>query len=549
MTIMPDETTGAGAKQLADVSQRRYLVFLLLFGLFALLFTLGGRCLENKDSVRFAEISREILEFNDWTLLRLGGSIYPDKPPLHFWITAGLYKLFGINVLVARLAEALAAFAGLWITYFFGRKIFRSPQTAFLAAMMLLSTYGYFFWGRRSRIDIELAVFFSLSLVCFYCGLDAVLKRNKLLWYAGFWLATGAAVMSKGPVALISLAIVIGYGLVVALGADERKITPALLAATSPLVLLPVLPWVLSLWQHPRFSEFLQVYHQTVIMNRNKPFFTYFFDFPVKLFPVSPFFFLALWGAVRFRRQLASYRGLFFTFGWVGIYLAILHLTSGKTARYLLPLYMPVALAGAWAVMFYLEKYPRIFGRIMQRTDQFFFWIAVSSLIIPFGFAYHAQISLLCALPYAVVLALVLMVVRKWLPLKAAGVFVSFIMLLLAIEAGDSIISHKTADYLQLSQVLKAHRLPPEQIRFYTCRSESRAAWAVSFYYNHVIGCSDSFCRLTADPAVQGIVTTRAAVEAENRISWQQVRQKFRIVSCDSRFVILLKPDFKKPIE
>ncbi len=540
---MPDETAVPVANRSADISHRRYLVFLVLFGLFSLLFTLGGRSLENKDSVRFAETSREILEFNDWTLLRLGGSIYPDKPPLHFWITAGLYKLIGINVLAARLAEALATFGGLLLAYFFGRKIFRNSQTAFLAAMMLLSAYGYFFWGRRTRIDIELAVFFSLSLVCFYCGLDAVARRNKLLWYAGFWLATGAAVMSKGPVALINLAVVIGYGLAVFLGSDERKVAPGLLAITSPVLLLPVLPWGLSLWQHPRFDDFLEVYRQTVIMHRNKPFFNYFYDFPVKLFPVSPFFFLGVWGAFRFRRQLASYRGLFFALGWVGIYLFTLHLTSGKTARYLLPLYLPVALTAAWAVMFYLEKYPQTFGRIMHRADRFFFWIAVGSLIIPFAFAYHAKIPLLNALPYAVVLALALIIVRKWLPLKAAGVFVSFVILLLSIEVGDSISNDKTSDYLRLSRTLKAQQLTAEQIRFYTCDSESRAAWAVSFYYNRVIGCSDSFNGLVADPAVRGIVTTRQTVQVENRIAWKPIQQKFRIIACDSRFVILVKPD------
>ncbi len=543
MTIMPDETTVPAANQPPAVAGHRYLAFLVLFGLFALLFTLGGRSLENKDSVRFAEISREILEFNDWTLLRLGGSIYPDKPPLHFWITAGLYKLLGINVLAARLAEALAAFGGLLIAYFFGRKIFRNPQTAFLAAMMLLSAYGYFFWGRRTRIDIELAVFFSLSLVCFYCGLDAVPKRDKLLWYAGFWLATGAAVMSKGPVALLNLAIVIGYGLGIVLGADQRKIAPALLAVTSPLLLLPVLPWVWSLWQHPHFDDYLQVYRQTVIMHRNKPFFTYFYDFPVKLFPVSPFFFLSLWGAVKFRRHLTSCPGLFFAFAWVGIYLLILHLTSGKTARYLLPLYLPVALAAAWAVMFYLEKYPRAFGRLMDRADRLFLWVAAASVAVPFGFAYHNKISLLTALPYAAVLALALVLVRKCLPLKAAGIFVSFVMLLLAIEVGDSIGNDQTSDYLRLSRTLKARQLAPEQIRFFTCRSESRGAWAVSFYYDRVIGCADSFDRLAADPAVRGIVTTRAAIEAQKGISWQQVQQKFHIVTAASRFIILLKPD------
>ena len=138
-------------KPLVTTSNRRYLFFLIPFGLFVLFFALGGRSLENMDSVRFAEISREILEYGDWILLRLGGAIYPDKPALHFWITAWLYKVFGISPLVARLPEAVAGFCGILITFFFAAKIFRSSKTAFLAAIILLSTYGYFFWARRTR--------------------------------------------------------------------------------------------------------------------------------------------------------------------------------------------------------------------------------------------------------------------------------------------------------------------------------------------------------------------------------------------------------------
>jgi len=42
-------------------------------------FLLDGRSLENKNSVRFTETSREILESNDWIVQRLDGKIYPDK--------------------------------------------------------------------------------------------------------------------------------------------------------------------------------------------------------------------------------------------------------------------------------------------------------------------------------------------------------------------------------------------------------------------------------------------------------------------------------------
>jgi len=102
-------------KPLLTAADRKYLLFMVCFGVFSLCFAMGERSLENKDSVRFAEVSREILEYNDWILLRLGGEIYPDKPALHFWLIAGLYKIFGISPWVARIPEAVAGILGLLI--------------------------------------------------------------------------------------------------------------------------------------------------------------------------------------------------------------------------------------------------------------------------------------------------------------------------------------------------------------------------------------------------------------------------------------------------
>jgi 4-amino-4-deoxy-L-arabinose transferase-like glycosyltransferase len=522
-------------------SNKKYLLFIVIFGLFALFFVLGQRSLENKDSVRFAEISREILEFDDWILLRLAGGIYPDKPPLHFWATAGLYKIFGISPFTARIPEALAGFCGILMAYFFGRKIFGNTHTAFLSAIILLSSYGYFFWARRTRIDIQMAVLFGMSLVFFYYGLEAAARKRKILWYATFWLASGLAIMSKGPVALTNLAVIIPYCILIFFKGEGRKIAPGLLALTSPVLLLPILPWVMQLVNHPRFSDYLQVYNQTVIMHRGKPFFTYFYDFPVKLFPASPFFFLGVWGFFRFRQQLKDNSGLIFALLWVGVFVFILHFTSGKTARYLLPVYLPSSLVAAWAIMFFIDKYPETFGKIMDWGDRIFLGIAVLSLLIPFFFAYYEGVSLLAPVPYVISLGLVIVFVRKWLPLKAAGLFCSFIILLLSIETGDGIINDRTSDYLRLSGALKIQELLPEEIKFYQCSLDSRARAAVSYYYNKVIDCSDSFKELVEDPMTKGIVTTRQALEKEIQLA--QIEKGYRVIPSDRRFFIIIKAD------
>ena len=518
---------------------RKYLLFLVCLGIFSLFFTMGARSLENKDSVRFAEVSREILEYNDWILLRLGGEIYPDKPALHFWIIAGLYKLFGISPLVARIPEAVAGFCGILIIFFFTRRALGSSQTAFLAAVILLSSYGYFFWARRTRIDIELAVFYSMSLVFFYYGIETRNRMRQALWYAGFWISTGLAFMCKGPVAFTNLAVVISYSIYIVRRRAGRKIGPGLLAITSPLVTLPILPWVVPLVRHPEFAGFMEAYHKTVIMHRGFSFFTYFYDFPIRLFPASPFFFLGVWGFFRFRKQLKENRGLVFILLWVGVYVFILHLTSGKNARYLLPIHLPVSMAAAWAIALYLQKYPVKFGRFMWWNDRIFLTGAIAGIFLPLAFAYYFKVSLLKPLPYILCLGLAIFLIRKFIPLKAAGLFLSFVMILVSIEVADGIIDGKAADYRALSLTLQKVGIAPEEVVFYQCYRGGRANVAIGYYYNKVIACSNDFEKLSDNPKIRGVVAIRNSVQELK--SWDRFAPRYQVIPMPDDFLILLK--------
>ena len=80
---------------------------------------------------------------------------------------------------------------------------------------------------------------------------------------------------------------------------------------------------------------------------------------------------------------------------WVAVFVLILHTTSGKTARYLLPIYLPSSLAAAWAIRHYIDVSPEVFGKIMKWGDRIFLVAAALGCFIPFFFAYYAKASLL----------------------------------------------------------------------------------------------------------------------------------------------------------
>ena len=228
---------------------------------------------------------------------------------------------------------------------------------------------------------------------------------------------------------------------------------------------------------------------------------------------------------------------------WIAGYFFILHLTIVKDTRYLIPIYLPCSIVGAWAISFFSEKYPELFDKVMRYADRFFLVAAVLSLIAPFIFAFVHRVSLLAPWPYVTLLGLALLLARKFLPLKAAGLFTSFIILFLSIEVGDTVVNIKTATYLKMSQTLKMHGLSPEDIRVFSCMHSDREQSAVSFYYNHLIHCSEDLNKILKDPSVKAIVPARKFVEP--KISWRQIQNHGRIISYGEKYFILLKPNAK----
>jgi hypothetical protein len=472
-------------------------------------------------------------------MLHQNGNIYVDKPPLHHWLTALSFRLIGVNTFAARFPEAIFAFFGIIAAFFFSKSIFRNSETAFLSGIILLSTFGYLWWARRARTDIEFSIFFALSLIFFYRGCEEGERVAKTFWYIAFWLTTGCAFMEKAFIAFANLAVVIPYMLMISLKPDDRRVMPGLLVVTSPCLALIVLPWAWSLWRHPEFSAYREILRHTEIATRTGGLFEYIVDLPMKLFPGTPFFLFGLWGFFRFRKHLAERRGLVFVLLWIGVYFIILHFTIVKDTRYLIPIYLPCSIVGAWAISFFREKYPDRFRRILSHADRFFLVAALLALTVPFIFSYVHKVSLLAPWPYVIVLGLALLLARKLLPLKTAGLFISFIIIFLSFDVGDSVVDEKTATFRRISRTLKVSNLSPESIRIYNCLYSDKEQSAISFYYNKLIPCADNLKEILKDQEVKAIVVEKRFIEPG--VSMQQIQNHGRVIPYDEEYFILLK--------
>ena len=328
---------------------RNWAIALCMLGTaFVLFFNLGGRSIENNDYPHFAEIGREILETGDWVIMHSGGEIYIDKPPLHSIFIALSDKVFGVNAFAGRFPAALFALIGVCATLFFGLRMDRQKwQTGVYGAMLLLSSYGFFFLARRFRNDIEYSMLFSLALFLFYEGYETGEKLRKWVCYVLFWFSTGLAALIKGPAALLPLLIIAVFLLVTK---SWSKVGGKIFFASFAAFFIVVAPYLILLVSHKDFSQYVEFMRNHTIMRRNAGLFYYIPVFPAKFSPGSLLLLTCIPLFWKKRREIAADPRLLFLFIWSGLYLILIHFVKAKVYRYLLPVFPSLSLITAWGI-------------------------------------------------------------------------------------------------------------------------------------------------------------------------------------------------------
>ena len=479
--------------------------FIIFFALFSFFFNLGGRTLENQDNMRFAEVSREILETGDRVMMHLGGDLYVDKPPLHFWNTALSYRLFGVNTFAARFPSALFALIGFIGVLFFCFSVDReNPNTGIYAALFLASNYGYAYYARTVRLEMEYSVLFSLSLISFYMGYESVKRKSAIIFYLLFWLFMGMAFLVKGPVAFIPLFIVLIYVLI---RRDLERLRFSLFASTALALIVTIIPWVILLYSHTDFDKYLGLLKTSTIMTRKEVFYYYLPSFMINFFPGSVFMVITLLLLRRWKDAVKERPWLIFCLIWFAVYFVVLHLTVAKTFRYLLPVFPPVSVIAAWGM-------ERIFGTGVLSRNPGKYWKVLASI----------SAVLICLTPAAWILlhggriasALVLAIAGifslffAWRRSKDAVVFVCMLCMLglLGIDIIRTTYNPQVSHNLRLYTLLKENHIQADEVLLY--RTDRDVKRMLGFYYNSLPRQKNDI--IEVEKGIKAIVTTPDSV-------------------------------------
>ncbi len=180
--------------------------FIALLSVLVILPFLGETIFYSKGEPREAIVAYSMLESGNWILPVNYGTDIAYKPPFFYWAIAAVSSLLGgVTEYSSRLPSALAFLAMQLVFFTFIAKR-KDVKTAFLASILLLSSFEVHRAALACRVDMVQVSFIVISL-CLLFRWDEKGCRG-IPWLAV--LLMGCATLTKGPVGSIFPCVCIG---------------------------------------------------------------------------------------------------------------------------------------------------------------------------------------------------------------------------------------------------------------------------------------------------------------------------------------------------
>jgi 4-amino-4-deoxy-L-arabinose transferase-like glycosyltransferase len=219
----------------------------IAIGWIVVFWRLGYASLLDPDEAHYAELTREMLHSGSWLVPLLDGKPFIDKPVLFHWLQGASVLLLGETEFAARLPTALSAIGLFAMTRWVGTALF-DAEIGSLGAIMFATIPATFALASIAIFDMVFALFLFGALGC----LLVAAKRSSISTECWGYVLLTLAVMTKGPVALVLVALFLGTASLIS--RDTRLLVRQLhwrlgLAA----VAIAASPWFL--WMQWRFGD------------------------------------------------------------------------------------------------------------------------------------------------------------------------------------------------------------------------------------------------------------------------------------------------------
>ena len=339
---------------------RTHQALLLIGGILVIFTRLWETTLASYDDTYYAEKAKEILLTGDWLVPHWNQQPTFDNTPLYLWVTAILFRLFGISEFTARFLSAAAGVGCILLTYHMGRRLF-GHWVGFLAGTVLLTTPYFLKYSRHAMLDTTQTLLVGTAILLLVRGVD---RDRTLAIDAGAGLCIGLAVLNKSLLGYLPLAVYAVW-VVVARVPRQRALRPSLLAVAGIGVLFPA-TWFTSVWaRHGR--AFLDEHFGRILWQRalqGEPgqsiTWTSYLGYVTGLFEnFLPWIFLALWGVWKLWRADEAPRRALLPICWVATTVGLLSLSAAQKSWYVMPAYPALAILAGYGLNALLARRER----------------------------------------------------------------------------------------------------------------------------------------------------------------------------------------------
>jgi 4-amino-4-deoxy-L-arabinose transferase-like glycosyltransferase len=330
-----------GSRPRRELATGGWFVASLVFAIAALVLNIWAEPLDH-GYTRYATIAFEMVRSGDWIAPRLDGQLYVDKPPLTMWLIAVAMALTNTTASFTQHApNAVALLLSVLFLRRLGARIYGRADAGWLAAGLYVTALLPFALLRDKRIDPLFTAFLLGAFDFLHAALTSHLRsRSQLRNWLGAGVLLAAATLTKGPLALV-------FFVTIALAAAAwmrrlRALASFDVLTAAVLYGALVASWPLGMIYDGGFTAWTERLANRDLVSRFAGPLHYILNLPPQLAPwtlLLPAIAMALRPALRADPGAA----LRFPVTWFSVVFVLLHVTSAKHMRYLMPAF-PAAL-------------------------------------------------------------------------------------------------------------------------------------------------------------------------------------------------------------
>ena len=297
-----------------------------------------------RNEIKYLMITKEMFINKNYLVLKYFSEFYPDKPPLYFWILGLSQKIFGDNFFFIILFGSIIPTLILILFFYKFLKNFKTKDESFIISLSLCFLPFFFGLSIFSRMDMLMSLFIFLALYYFF-GFYYKFVEIKKINLIKFYLFIFFALFTKGVAGFaIPFSIIIVF---LIFEGDLKFLKKIKFIYGIGFILILIFLWLSSIYFSQNGKEYLNlmIFNEAIgrvikAKTHVRPFYYYWIQLPLLIFPYGILFFSALYLAIKKLNFYTYWTKLEkISFIWTIVPLIILSCASGKLSIYLLPIF------------------------------------------------------------------------------------------------------------------------------------------------------------------------------------------------------------------